>query len=120
MMATRAPGCAWMTGRGPSGRSLQASQARIPQLQKVVLALGDRIIYEDTYEKALAQLAGVPAPAPAVPGAPPATTPAPNPAGNQSVLQTVREHLRRYRELAGQGRFAEAGKELEAAEAAVK
>jgi uncharacterized membrane protein (UPF0182 family) len=99
---------------------LQASQARIPQLQKVVLALGDRIVYEDTYEKALAQLAGVPAPAPAVPGAPPATTLAPTPAGNQSLLQTVREHLKRYRELAGQGRFAEAGKELEAAEAAVK
>ncbi len=54
---------------------LQASQARIPQLQKVVLALGDRIIYEDTYEKALAQLAGGPAPAPSVPGN--ANTPTP-------------------------------------------
>jgi len=34
-------------------------------------------------------------------------------------LQRVRDHLRRYRELAGQGRWAEAGKELEAIEAEV-
>ena len=37
-----------------------------------------------------------------------------------AVLQTIREHLRKYRELAGQGRWAEAGKELEAIESAVK
>jgi hypothetical protein len=36
------------------------------------------------------------------------------------VVQSVREHLRKYRELAGQGRWAEAGKELEAIEAVVK
>ena len=35
-------------------------------------------------------------------------------------LQRVREHLRRYRELAAQGKWAEAGKELEAIEAEVK
>ncbi|HEY3835858.1 MAG TPA: UPF0182 family protein [Bryobacteraceae bacterium] len=101
---------------------LQAAQARIPQLQKVVLALGDRIVYEDTYEKALAQLSGGPAPVSTgttstttISGAPP-----PPPPGGANGLQSVREHLRRYRELAGQGRFAEAGKELEAAEAAAK
>jgi hypothetical protein len=36
------------------------------------------------------------------------------------VVQAIRDHLRRYRELAGQGRWAEAGKELEAIESAVK
>ena len=35
-------------------------------------------------------------------------------------LERVRAHLRRYRELAAQGKWAEAGKELEAIEAEVK
>ena len=103
---------------------LQAAQARIPQLQKVVLALGDRIIYADNYEQALKQLSRDRAPegtesAPNQSG--PITTQVPTqPPRTPAVLQSVREHLRRYRELAGQGRWAEAGKELEAIEAAVK
>jgi uncharacterized membrane protein (UPF0182 family) len=98
---------------------LKAAQASIPQLQKVVLALGDRIIYSDTYEQALAQLAGTPAPAPAgKPGTPP--PPASPTPGNPNVVQAVRDHLRKYREFAGQGRWSEAGKELEAIEALVK
>src|SRR6185312_10351617 len=32
---------------------LQASQARMPQLKKVVLAKGNRLIYADSYEEAL-------------------------------------------------------------------
>jgi len=35
-------------------------------------------------------------------------------------LSRVREHLRRYRDLAAQGKWADAGKELEAIEAEVK
>jgi hypothetical protein len=35
-------------------------------------------------------------------------------------VDQVREHLRRYRELASQGRWSEAGKELEAIDALVK
>ena len=35
---------------------LQATQARMPQLKKVVLAVGNRLIYSDTYEEALAAL----------------------------------------------------------------
>lgn len=37
---------------------LQASNARMPQLKKVVVAMGNRLIYEDTYEQALAVLSG--------------------------------------------------------------
>ena len=37
---------------------LQATQARMPQLKKVVLAVGNRLIYADTYEQALAMLGG--------------------------------------------------------------
>jgi uncharacterized membrane protein (UPF0182 family) len=100
---------------------LQASQARIPQLQKVVLALGDRIVYEDTYERALAKLGGNPAPAETtITSTTPSGTSTPVTGISPNSLQSIREHLRRYRELAGQGRFADAGKELEAAEAAAK
>jgi hypothetical protein len=102
---------------------IQATEARMPQLKKVVLAVGNRLVYTDTYEQALAQLsagaqelvtqAANPAPtssssAPSPPGAP------------DSRIARVRDHLRRYRELAAQGKWADAGKELEAIEAEVK
>src|SRR5207244_6360640 len=37
---------------------IQATEARMPQLKKVVLAQGNSLIYADTYEQALAQLSG--------------------------------------------------------------
>ena len=37
---------------------IQATEARMPQLKKVVLAEGNTLIYADTYEQALAQLSG--------------------------------------------------------------
>jgi len=40
---------------------IQANEARMPQLKKVVLAMGDRLIYRDTFEEARADLAGSPA-----------------------------------------------------------
>jgi uncharacterized membrane protein (UPF0182 family) len=107
---------------------IQANEARMPQLKKVVLVEGNRLIYTDTYEEAVAQLssgaqalvrqaqAQVQAPAPAAAqfqGGPP-----PSPADQR--LARVREHLRRYRELMGQGKWADAGKELEAIESEVK
>ena len=42
---------------------IQATEARMPQLKKVVLAMGDRLIYRDTFDEALADLTGAPAPA---------------------------------------------------------
>jgi uncharacterized membrane protein (UPF0182 family) len=103
---------------------IQATQARMPQLKKVVLVSGGKLIYTDTYEQALAQL-GVGARTPAEvsqgtaaqAGSAPAVSP---PAGNDRRVESIRNHLRRYRELAGQGRWAEAGKELEAIEAELK
>ena len=35
---------------------IQAESARMPQLRKVVLAMGDRLVYEDSFELALAKL----------------------------------------------------------------
>ena len=44
---------------------IQAESARMPQLEKVVLAMGNRLIYEDTFELALARLSGdAPRPSP--------------------------------------------------------
>jgi uncharacterized protein len=103
---------------------LQASEAKMPQLKKVVLAIGNTLIYTDTYEQALAQLAqlggGTAAAAPetlaaaAPTGAKPATTPNADPRINE-----IRRHLDRYKELVGQGKWSEAGKELEAIQAIV-
>ena len=102
---------------------IQATEARMPQLKKVVLAVGDRLIYADTYDQALAQLSS--GAQQLIQQAAPAVTP-PTQGGVTQLtiadprIQRVREHLRRYRELAAQGKWSEAGKELEAIEAEVK
>ncbi|HUB34140.1 MAG TPA: UPF0182 family protein, partial [Bryobacteraceae bacterium] len=101
---------------------IQATEGSMPQLKKVVLAIGSRLIYTDTYDEALAELGQSQPPlqqasAVAAGAPPPAAVPA---AGSTTLAQQIREHLRRYRDLAAQGKWAEAGKELEAIEAAVK
>ncbi|MGI8743227.1 MAG: UPF0182 family protein [Bryobacteraceae bacterium] len=102
---------------------LQASQARMPQLKKVALAVGNTLIYTDTYQQALAQLAGMPAgPPPAPAQGQPATASAPAPASapaGQRIIE-IRQHLQRYRDLTALGKWSEAGKELEAVQALVK
>ena len=102
---------------------IQSSQARMPQLKKVVLAMGNRIIYRDTYEQAVNELTGesmpaVPSQTTIVPKAPQPVQPA-GPGGDKR-LESVRDHMRRYRELATQGKWSEAGKELEAIESLLK
>ncbi len=98
---------------------LQAAQARMPQLKRVVLVVGNTLVYEETYEQALAQLESIQRGQ-----APPTTsqtitTSTPAPAIDLRIDE-VRRHLTRYRELASQGKWSEAGKELEAIEAVVK
>lgn len=98
---------------------LQATQARMPQLKKVVLAVGNRLIYADTYEQALMQLGGG-APGEeeaAAPAQVQAQTPQPNapaPKNEDPRIAEIRSHLQRYRDLTSQGKWAEAGRELEA------
>jgi uncharacterized membrane protein (UPF0182 family) len=97
---------------------IQAAEARMPQLKKVVLAMGNLLIYRDTYEQALAELAGFREGAPVLASSPAqAAAPGVPAADRADPLEAVRRHLRRYRELSAQGRWAEAGKELEALEA---
>jgi uncharacterized membrane protein (UPF0182 family) len=103
---------------------IQAAEAPQPQLKKVAMVMGNRVIYTDTYEQALVQLSafmqGIPAPG-AAPGVAVAAAAAPPPGapGADLKVESIRQHLRRYRDLAGQGRWAEAGKELEAIESEV-
>jgi uncharacterized protein len=98
----------------------------MPQLKKVVLAVGNRLIYTDTYEEALAQLAGAnpqPAVAAASSATPTAQTAAPPPAPNAGAdarLQRIADHFRKYQEFTAQGRLADAGKELDAIKAELK
>jgi hypothetical protein len=108
---------------------IQANEARMPQLRKVVLAVGNTLAYEDTYEKALASLAamqkGLAVPSTGAIGSAPASTAAAPPAatapaGADARLDAIRAHMQRYKELSAQGHWAEAGKELEAIEAAVR
>jgi hypothetical protein len=116
---------------------IQAAQASMPQLKKVALAMGNRMAYADTYEQALAQLieglggnanglepAGTPSPqpSPAEPGAAANVAPAIPPASAQAIrtLGEIKSHLQRYRELSAQGKWAEAGKELDAIQGLVQ
>jgi uncharacterized membrane protein (UPF0182 family) len=86
---------------------IQATEARMPQLKKVVLAMGDKLIYRDTFEEALADLQGGALPASsssppntATASAVPASTPVVGPdlgALSQQLknLQTQAEQLAR-------------------------
>lgn len=92
---------------------IQASEARMPQLRKVVLSMGNTLIYQDTYEEAVAELAGVKlAKAPAAQPGQPAAAPPQAPDAAQR-LEALRSRFQRYRDLMAQGKWADAGKELE-------
>jgi uncharacterized membrane protein (UPF0182 family) len=103
---------------------IQAAQARMPQLEKVVLATGSRLVYADTYQKALADLEalqrGMPKPAETPVSSEAPRTQAPATPGTDPRIGEIRGHLDRYRSLAAQGKWAEAGKELEAVQELVK
>jgi hypothetical protein len=102
---------------------LQATQARMPQLKKIVLAVGNRLIYSNTYEEALAALSQ---PGGSETGTQPSAQQNQPPGPAQAALQTngpksldpriesIRQHLQRYRDLTSQGKWADAGRELEA------
>ena len=100
---------------------LQASQAKMPQLKKVALAVGNTLIYSDSYEEALAQLgggnAGQSSP-PVLAAAAGQSVPTTVPAGGQDPrVEQIRQHFQRYRDLTAQGKWVEAGRELEAIQA---
>jgi uncharacterized membrane protein (UPF0182 family) len=106
---------------------IQASQAKMPQLKKVALAMGNNLVYADTYEQALAQLASGSSSTQQLTEQRPVTSVA-SPGSAKPVLTLtqpdariveIRQHLDRYRNLVSQGKLSEAGKELEAIQALV-
>jgi len=81
---------------------IQASEARMPQLKKVVLAIDDRLTYRDTFSEAFAQLTGASLPAQPAPAnvasssAPPPTAPS----AAAKMLPAMAEQIRHLREQA--------------------
>lgn len=91
---------------------LQGSERSIPELKRVIVAVGDRVVMEPTLEKALASAVGgvpttAPATAPAVATAP--TAPAPSPEAPKRAL----DHFRRADEALKRGDWAAYGREME-------
>jgi uncharacterized membrane protein (UPF0182 family) len=79
---------------------IQATEARMPQLKKVVLAMGDRLIYRDTFDEALAELTGEQPPVrPTTVTVASTPTPPQGPSGN---IPALAERLRRLRDEAEQ------------------
>ncbi|MEO8129281.1 MAG: UPF0182 family protein, partial [Bryobacteraceae bacterium] len=100
---------------------IQSAQTRMPQLKKVVIAMGNTVIYHDTYEQALAELAGGNVPPPLTTQETSSKAPVvESRSAGDPRLDSIRNHLKRYRDLSAQGKWAEAGKELEAIEAAAR
>jgi uncharacterized protein len=109
---------------------IQASEARMPQLRKVVLAVGNSLVYADTYQQALRDLAamqkGLSQPSSdqggssTISSSTQAEDTSKQTRGEDSRIGEIRGHLERYRSLSSQGRWAEAGKELEAVESLVR
>jgi uncharacterized membrane protein (UPF0182 family) len=100
---------------------IQAESARMPQLRKVVLALGNRLVYEDTFEEALARLSqgGGRVVSTTLTSAPPApdVTPVPGVVVGAEVRvtdQRMRDLARRVRQMRQQSE--ELTKELQAIE----
>jgi hypothetical protein len=100
---------------------IQATQAKMPELKKIVLAVGNRLVYADDLAQAIRRLAqppaaqedaSVPVPDNAA-GAAPAARTAPF-ADGAALIGSLREHLDRYRRLTAQGKLSEAGRELDA------
>jgi hypothetical protein len=98
---------------------IQATQAKMPELKKIVLAVGNRLVYADDLETAIQRLARPPVKEEEVTAETLATiskTSAQDGATptDSSILISLRAHLTHYRQLTAQGKLSEAGRELEA------
>jgi hypothetical protein len=104
---------------------VQATQGRIPELKRVILATQDRVVMEDTFEKALARFFEVPPPVVTPPT--PTPTPTPSPAASPgttappsaTVAELVRQASQQYERAQAAlraGDFATYGREIAALE----
>jgi hypothetical protein len=81
---------------------IQANEARMPQLKKVVLAMGDRLIYRDTFDQALAELTGGAAAVKPQQAAATPAQPAPNAAAGGKEAADLAERVRQIKDQAQQ------------------
>ena len=78
---------------------IQATEARMPQLKKVVLAIGDRLIYRDNFSEAFAELTGTSLPAQPALANVTSSPPAP-PSSAAKTLPAMAEQIRHLHEQA--------------------
>jgi uncharacterized membrane protein (UPF0182 family) len=93
---------------------VQAREGRIPELKRVILATQDRIVIDETFEKALDRLFGQ-AVAPPSPQPGPPSAPGAQPEVAELVRQAS-EHFTRAQEALRAGDFAAYGREIRALE----
>ncbi|MDE2492016.1 MAG: UPF0182 family protein [Elusimicrobia bacterium] len=105
---------------------IQSTQARMPELKKVILVVGNHIVYADDLPTAIRELARPPAsPSETLAAAPlpaeSATAPLPPaPKGETAVLRALRAHFAAYRRYTAAGELEQAGRELDAMQAALE
>lgn len=106
---------------------LQAQNGPIPELKRVVLSTGNRVVMEASLEEALAKLfppVGLPAapqpstqPSPQAPAGPPQEQPAPAQAAMAAVVSAAQSHYQNAQAALRAGDWARYGDELKAMEA---
>jgi len=104
--------------------SAQASQGKIPELQRVILATQERVVMAESFQKALDQLFAAPAKPGTTPSPTPSATPTPSgasPSGSPAPAQTVAQliksasdHYDRAQAALKAGDFATYGSEIRA------
>ncbi|MDD2696757.1 MAG: UPF0182 family protein [Candidatus Pacebacteria bacterium] len=85
---------------------LKAQQSEMPEIKKVIVAIGDKLDWGDNLNDALARVLGF-APSST------ATAPVMLDANVAELLQSIEKHFDEYQRLTGEGKLAEAGQELE-------
>ena len=100
---------------------LAAEQGSLPELKRVIVAFGNRIVMEETFDQALQSIFG------AKPGAAPEARPPasaailPSPVkGDPSLARQALDHFQRSQELLKQGNWAGYGEELKKVENLLK
>jgi len=86
---------------------LKAQQSEMPEIKKVIVAIGDKIDWGDNLNDALARVLGF---------APASTTsiaPVTLDKNIAELLQSIQKHFAEYQRLTGEGKLAEAGQELD-------
>lgn len=99
---------------------IQATQARLPELKKVVLAVGNRLVYSDDLAQAIAEMAQPQAGVAPIQASAAAAAPAEASAfggANRGippdVLKSIENHIDNYEKFTAAGKLAQAGQELE-------